>query len=599
MKTFWQSFLGSLLALILLPMLFGGLLILTFLLQEDAWGKSKGGPLKKPAVLHLKFDHPLPEKKRPFSFDFFSMGGDLENMFKRTEQLTLREAMKRLRQAAGDPKIKGVFLDLTEMHPDYYSNSEALKLMEMRRLIDSIRAAGKPVIAYSEYFMMPQWIVGSAADSFFIHPYGVAFLTGVKAQALYLRGLLDKLKITPIELRVGKYKSAAETIARREMSEGQREQLQRMIEVFYRYNYVGPGTHRGLRPDDVDSAIRRGDFLFDIPKLEMEGLVDGRRTRDEVEAIVGQWVDDDRPLKDKLVTLQAYRGKSKIPSTSNRIGLIVAEGGIVMQGDPKEQIVAPELIRLIRKAKDDDHIKAVVLRVNSPGGDALASEMIHREIQLLRQEKPVVVSMGSVAASGGYYISCGADSIFAYPTTITGSIGVIGLWLNPERLIKEELDVNPYTLKIGKYADLPNMTRPITEDERQRMIRFLHHIYGVFIRRVAEGRALDTAYVRSIAGGRVWMGVDAKEKGLVDALGTYDDAVEAAAQLAGIDEYRVRYIRSSKKKLTIPLTFDVRAVLTTLLPPEYRTAAEQLARWTQTTTPFSPFQMVMPFILVE
>ncbi len=600
MRNFWYSFLGALLALIVIPVL-----LFVFLIAgasaSTLWKKPEVKPLKKDAVLYLKLDRPLPEKSKEMSFGSISlMGGDLEEMFAK-RPLTLRKALKRLRQAAKDPHIKGVFLDLTAMNPIFYTPTEAVKLMEVRRVLDSMRAAGKPIIAYSEYVMAPQLYLGAAADSFFVHPVGISGIAGVKATFLYMRGLLDKLDVTPVELRIGKYKSAAETISRREMSEGQREQAQEMLDYFYRYLYLQPIKGR-MPMAEADSLIRSGAWLFNVKALADAGVVDGLRTRDEVLALVDKWVDDDRPIEKKLVELYEYRGKEKSKHAKNKIAVLVAEGGIVMDGNPDEEISAMDIIPLIRKVREDDDVKALVLRVNSPGGDALASELIHRELELTRQKKPVVVSMSSLAASGGYYISCGADSIFAYPTTLTGSIGVIGLLLNPHRLIKEKLDINPYTLKIGKYADLGNMTRPLTDDEKRILLGFMRQIYGVFLQRVAEGRGLDTAYVNSIGGGRVWMGVRAQEKGLVDAIGYYDDAVAAAAQLAGVEKYKVVMVRRPKKKFFLSLLegMDASAMMESVIPQPYRNAAKTLKHILPTSaSPLSSVKLIMPWIILN
>ncbi len=599
MKNFWYSFLGAFLAVVIVPVLF--LLLMMGAALANVWWKTpQAKPLKKDAVLHVKLDYPLAEKKRKLDFFSFGLGGSLEDMLA-SRPPTLREAMKRLRQAAKDPRVKGVFLDLTTMDPAFFGPTEGVKLMEVRRLIDSIRAAGKPVVAYSEYVMYPQLYLGAAADSFFVHPVGISGIAGVKGTFLYLRGLLDKLDITPIELRIGKYKSAAEAISRREMSEGQREQAQEMLDYFYRYLYLAPVANR-IEKARMDSLIRSGAFLFNVKALAEARVIDGLRTRDEVLDMVSRWVDDDRPLEKKFTTLREYRGKEKKKHTDNRIAILVAEGGIVMKGEPDENISAMDMIPLIRKVREDDDVKALVLRVNSPGGDALASELIWRELQLVRQKKPVVVSMGGVAASGGYYISCGADSIFAYPTTLTGSIGVIGLLLNPHRLLKEKLDINAYTLKVGEYADLGNITRPMREDEKRILLGFMRQIYGVFLQRVADGRGLDTAYVNSIGGGRVWVGVRAKEKGLVDAIGSYDDAVAAAAQLAGVKDYKVVMVRRPRKKFSLSALadFDASAALEAALPPSYRNAIQTVKGFLPSSgSPFSAVKLIMPWIIVN
>ncbi|MFZ9943985.1 MAG: signal peptide peptidase SppA, partial [Bacteroidia bacterium] len=365
---------------------------------------------------------------------------------------------------------------------------------------------------------------------------------GLSTSIPFFKGALEKLEVKPEIIRHGKFKSAVEPFLLDKMSDENRAQTAAYVDDLWAHYLTKIGDARKLSLDSLKAYTSnfRLRMAADAVKL---GFVDTLAYKDvflkDLCDRTGNSDFDDL----EMVSLSKYDGfadpgPEKEP-TRDKIAVVYAVGDIVSGKGESDEIGSERFSSIIREIRNDEKIKAVVLRVNSPGGDALASDIIWRELELCRKVKPVIVSMGDVAASGGYYISCNADSIFAQPNTITGSIGVFGLMFNAQDMLRNKLGVTIDTYNTGNYSDLGSMTRPMTDSERVIMQSFVEQTYGTFTGRVADGRSMSVADVDSIGQGRVWSGTDALQLGLVDALGGINDAVTAAAQKAGLKNYRI------------------------------------------------------------
>lgn len=445
----------------------------------------------------------------------------------------LYDVVRLIRTAKQDTAIKGVYLKCNN-DPNGFASNE-----ELRIALADFKKSGKFVYAYGDEITQKAYYVASVADRIYCNPKGEVEWKGFATQMLYLKGALQKLEIEPQIFYAGKFKSATEPLREDHMTDANRLQLTSLLADFYDRLLRTTAQARGidtavLRKCANESLIRRA-----ADALEYK-LVDGLRYDDEVKDEIRSRIQVAPHSWLNFVSLGKYAKAVPFKATGkDKISLIYAEGDVVDGKGEREEIGSETYRWLVRKARFDKDVKAIVIRINSGGGSSLASENIWREITLARKEKPVVVSFGDVAASGAYYLSCNADSIFALPGTITGSIGVFTIVPNLQSFFKNKLGVTFDGVKTAPEADILSSTRPLTPFERTVIQSVVDTIYQNFKFRVADGRKKDIGYVDSIAQGRVWSGTLGHSLGLVDRIGTLQDAVDCAARMAKTSNYRL------------------------------------------------------------
>jgi protease-4 len=517
----------------------GSILIIgMFIALASAGSAKKAAPVAKGSYLVLDLSVNLTDS--PPQMDgaavVAALTGEQE---KKTWQL--RKFTRALKAAANDDAIAGVFL-FGKFEPEGYGTGYAA-LKEARAALAEFKAAKKPVIAYLEYATVREIYFASIADDLVVDPYGMLLVPGLASQPMYLAGAFEKFGVGVQVTRVGKYKSAIEPFVRRDMSPESREQMQKLLDDVWgdlRNDIAGA---RGLTADKLQSLVDTEGLILPQTALD-SGLVDRLGYRDEVitdlKARTGRKGSDESFKQVAFADYASALGDDRPElsglekgSRDGKVVVLYAEGAIVDgEGQPGE-VGGTEFAREIRKLRQDNDVKAIVLRVNSPGGSATASEHIQRELRLAKQEKPVVVSMGAYAASGGYWIAAYSDRIYAEPTTITGSIGVFGVQFDIERLAGN-LGVTFDRVKTGRFADAVTIARPKTPEELAIVQRMVDWIYDEFVRKVSEARNLPREQVQEIAQGRVWSGAEALKLGLVDELGGLNAAIAHAAEKAGL-----------------------------------------------------------------
>ena len=541
MKNFLTSLLGALVALILFTV--GGTVLFVGFIAAIAalGGQPKAATVERGS--YLVFDLEANITDSPPLVNLGALTGN------RSETLQLRTVTRALRAAAKDERIAGLLLKGSLTPSGYGSGYAALK--DVRTALEEFRAAGKPVQAYLTFAQTKDYYLASVANEIILDPYGMILLPGLASEPVFFAGAFAKYGIGVQVTRVGKYKSYVEPYTRQDMSPENREQIQKLLNDVWGSLVSDMAKSRGLTPAALQATVD-AEGLIRPAAAQAGKLIDRIAYRDEViddlKARTGR-----KGAKEsfKQVSLASYAQSAGDPAgrgSGDRIALVYAEGAIVDGDGDAGEIGGTKFAREIRSLRQDDKVKAIVLRVNSPGGSASAAEAIGRELRLARRVKPVVVSMGSYAASGGYWISADAQRIFAEPTTLTGSIGVFGLQFDVKRLAND-FGVTFDSVKTGQFADALTITRPKTEAELAVMQRMVDWIYEEFTRKVADARHLKLAVVQEIAQGRVWSGVEAQQLGLVDELGGLDRAVQYAAAQAKVGtNYRlVEYPR--KKEL--------------------------------------------------
>ena len=528
-KFMFASMLGTLLIGVVLIVLFFGMLAAA---AAGLGGKGKAVKVKDGTVLQLTFDAPIGDRGSDEDMDF-----DL-GPFQGEEKVGLNHVIKALDMAKADEHIEGVFLDLSGVSSGFANLREIRK-----KLIEFKQESGKPVVAWSELYSQGSYYLATAADRIYLQPKGMVDYRGLHSEYMFLKGLFAKLDIDMQFIRGSnnKFKSFGEVYTEDRMSDANRAQIELILKGLWAEHRSAVSAKTGHSEATLDSIVNTLAARNDETARDLK-LVDALMYRDEVLADLKERMSLDKEKEIAFVGLSKYLrsgdGKEeKKGDAKTKLAVIYAEGGI-SSGDDDEEIQSAALSSTIREAREDSAIKAIVLRVNSPGGSGLASEVIWREVKLAADTKPVVVSMGNVAAGGGYYISCPATKIYAEPTTITGSIGVFGLIPNMQGFFNNKLGISFDGAKTHQYADMLTVSRPLNETERRMMQVWVDEFYDGFVQRVADGRKLTTAQVDSIGQGRVWTGADAKERGLVDELGGLEDAIKAAAELAGISDYR-------------------------------------------------------------
>ena len=452
--------------------------------------------------------------------------------------LGLDDILASIQKAADNEFIKGIYLEAGGIMASPASTEE------IRNALLRFKQTGKFVVAYGGSYTETDYYICSVADKVILNPQGLVDWHGVASQTIYFKDLLAQLGIEMEVFKVGTYKSAVEPYTSMEMSEENREQITAYTSSIWNNMVKGVSLSRGITPEELNRCADRYMAFTSPEETLAAGLVDTLLYMDGTKDYLKQLMGGNGNRHLKVLSINDVKNIQKnvpLDKSGNIIAMYYAEGQIVEKAtagmNTTPEIVGEKVCIDLRKLRDDDNVKAVVLRVNSPGGSAYASEQIWNEVVKLKEKKPVIVSMGDYAASGGYYISCAADTIIAQPTTLTGSIGIFGMFPNPHKLITDKLKLNVETVKSNKHADFGSMTRPFNADERAIMQGYINRGYATFIKRCADGRQMSTADIEAVAQGRVWTGEIAKELGLVDLLGDIELAKEIAAQKAGIESY--------------------------------------------------------------
>lgn len=505
------------------------LLFFIFIAMIISAGSSKKEvEIKDNTIIHLTLNAPIPDRSNdnPFNGASFSGLGD-------GPLLGLNDILDNIDKAAANPSVSGMFLDLENV-PAGIATIE-----EIRNALIKFKKSGKYIYAYSEAFSQPSYYLASVADKIYLHPTGLAELKGLRSEILFFKGTLDKLGVEPQVFRHGRFKSAVEPFIQDKLSDSNREQVRTFL--YSIWNHMVKGIAEGRKIPETELYKIASELLVtNAASAKQYKLVDDLKYRDEVLEELKTKSSAESIDKLPFVTLSEMKDAEDLREKrkGDKIAVIYAEGDIVDGEGEDGQIGSIGCSKAIRKARLDEKVKAVVIRVNSPGGSALASETIWREVVLTKKIKPVIVSMGNVAASGGYYIAAPADVIVASPNTITGSIGVFGLFFNGKGLVNQ-LGVTIDTVKTTPMADIMTGSRAVTARESEIIQAEIERIYDNFITRVSEGRKISKADVDSIAQGRVWTGADAKRLKLVDEFGGLERAIEIAAQRAKLSNYRL------------------------------------------------------------
>jgi protease-4 len=423
----------------------------------------------------------------------------------------------------------------------------------LRNALLDFKESGKFIYTYGEVMSEPAVYLNSVADRIFLPEVGDIEFNGLSAQISFMKGLFDKIGVEPVIFRVGEYKSAVEPYVRTNMSPENKEQISSYVNSIGNHIYAQVAEARGLTVTEINETLNN-------PVGSAEDALEKKLITD-----IGYYDEFEDALREKLglgegdkismVGIKSYgKAKKYVESgdRNNRIAVIIGQGTIYSGEGDSESIGSDSWIEELRKAAKDKKVKAIVLRINSGGGSALASDMMWREIELAKKEKPVYASMGDYAASGGYYMAMPCDTIVANPTTVTGSIGIFGMLFNAQELMNNKLGITFDGVETHEHSNFPSMVSDMPQAEKNMIQRMVNQGYERFTSKAAEGRNMEVEHLKSLAGGRVWTGLQAKENGLVDVLGGLEDAVELAAKRTGIeDDYQVRYYPKAKSELEI------------------------------------------------
>ena len=448
----------------------------------------------------------------------------------------LDDILTSIQKAKDNENIKGIYLQAGMMEASFAS------LEEIRHALKDFKESGKFIVAYGDTYTQGMYYLASVADKVIVNPQGSIAWQGLASQTIFFKDLLEKVGVEMEIFKVGTYKSAVEPFIATEMSDANREQITAFLTSIWGRLLEDISESRSIPTDDLNRYADEFAMLSPAETYIANGLADTLMYKDGVLAYLKEM--SGREADESLRTLSVEDMKNvkrnvPLDKSGNIIAVYYAYGGIDDTSSPEEGIDSEKVIKDLRLLREDETIQAVVLRVNSPGGSAYGSEQIWREVVLLKEKKPVIVSMGDYAASGGYYISCAADCIVADPTTLTGSIGIFGMFPNMEGLLTDKLGLHFDVVKTNKFADMGDMTRPFNNEEKAAMQNFINQGYKLFVQRCADGRGMSVEAIEKIAEGRVWTGATAKELGLVDELGGLDKAIDIAAEKAGVEAYSI------------------------------------------------------------
>ncbi len=532
MKDFMKYTLATVVGLMLFSIVMTVISIISIAGMMAIEGMS--APIEKKSILKISLSGAMEERSEDGSmpFDISALTGG------ETGIIGLEQALTALEKAADNKNVVGVYLEGGPLA------ATPAMTQELRQAILKFKESGKWVIAYGDSYTKNSYYLASAADTILLNPHGTVDWSGLAAEPYFLKNLLEKVGVKMQVFKVGTYKSAVEPYICTEMSDANREQVNSYLSCIWNNMQADVAASRGLTAEALDGLADSLTMLA-FPEVSVKGgLIDGLCYINEVKALLKEkaGIDEDDDLRFVSINdmAKAETNKKKI---SDEVAVYYAYGDIVDMPSTgfsqSHQITGSGMTNDLQKLREDDDVKAVVIRVNSGGGSAFASEKIWKEVTLLKEKKPVIVSMGGMAASGGYYISCAANQIFAEPNTLTGSIGIFGMIPDASELITKKLGVTFDVVKTNAMSDFGAMGRPFNAEEAAIMQNYINQGYELFTGRVADGRGMAQDSVKVIAEGRVWTGEQALGLGLVDKLGNLDDAIAAAAEAAELEEYSI------------------------------------------------------------
>ena len=535
--------------------------------------------VKDNSVLKIEFKDPVLDRTsdNPFS--------DIDLLNSSTEgSVEFKDILDNIEKAKNDDKIKGIYLNFSS------ANAGFSQIEEIRNKLLDFKESGKFIYSYADSYSQSAYYLASVSDKIALNPEGIIELKGLSAEIMFYKGLMDKLGIDAQIIRHGKFKGAVEPFMYNQMSNENREQIEKLLNSISDYMVDGIATEReGITSEEIHKMINNM-YLSSARKCLESGIIDKIAYQDQI-------LSDLEDKSEHEITLTDYM-KVKNPKTSvsdNKIAIIYATGEINTGKGSYNTIGSETTVEAIREASEDENVKAIVLRVNSPGGSALASEIIWREINLAKQKKKVVVSMGDYAASGGYYIACNADKIFANNSTLTGSIGVFGIVPNTKNFLNEKLGVYIETVKTHKHSDIANGYRKLSNDELNVIQNSVEDIYETFITHVSEGRGIPVRKVDEIGQGRVWSGTDALSIGLIDEIGGLEDAIASAADLSSLEDYRI--ITLPKKTDMFEEFIESFSAKQNIVLPDFLGISEKMINQLEFLNSKEKIQARIPFIM--
>jgi protease-4 len=586
MKDFLKYTLATITGIIIFSILFFVILLASLSTMAIAGDKPVSVP--ENSVLVLKAGVTIPDKgnDNPYA------GFDIINMTI-TPAPGLNDILRNIKKASADEKIKGILVENGLMTSGWAT------IGEIRQALEEFRESGKFVLAYSDYVLLQEgYYLSTAADKIYINPSSTLDFKGLSGEVMFYKNALEKLGVEVQVTRHGKFKGAVEPFILNELSKENREQISSYVGSIWSHVIDGISKSRGISPEKLNQLADNLTGYVADGALE-NGLVDGLVYRDALidtlKILSGLTTDD----KINMIPMHKY---TKVPdpkrmvSARNKVAVIYASGTIVMGKGNENNIGGNSYGDLIRRERKDSTVKAIVLRVNSPGGNAIASDIIWKELALAAEVKPVVVSMGNYAASGGYYISAPGSTIFANPATLTGSIGVFGLIPNTDKLMEQKLGISTETVNTNKSSDFPSIFRPMNSYEKEVMQTSIEKIYSDFINKVSSGRNIPVTSVDSIGQGRVWSGGEALQIGLIDKTGGLMESIEEAARLAGIETYSIREYPVSEdplSKLLSQLSGEIKMRILKNELGEYKKLFDEI----QEIKNFSGIQARLPYFI--
>lgn len=570
------------------------MLIITLIVLIWTVGSSTNNnvSLKPKSVLYMNLNYSIPERTTQDDITATLMNlRDLEGDYS-----GLNDIIANIDYAKNDPNISGIFLELSSV------GTTTANLEELRKHIVSFRESGKFVITYGETMAQNAYYLATAGDEIYLNPDGMLDIHGMASQIMFYKHLLDKLDIEMQIIRGpnNKFKSAVEPYFLDKMSPANREQMTKLLNTMWSKIVSDISVARNIDTKKINELADNLSLTFDAKVALDEGFVDGLAYRDEIIARIKDLADIEKTGKINVINNAQYVNVRPQPKAkANKIAVIYANGQIIDGEGDDETIGSTTLSKAIREARENRKVKAIVMRVNSPGGSALASEVIRREVELAKAEKPFIISMGGYAASGGYWISTEGDYIFADPTTLTGSIGVFGTFPNAKKFLNDKVGLTFDVVKTNDNADFGSITEPLTPYQKAMLQKYVGNTYNDFTALVARTRGLRQSYVDSIGQGRVWAGADALQLGLVDELGGLDKAIAYAAQKANLTDYSIKDYPKQMDLMDMFMSGNIPEPYTKSLIKRKLGKNYMYLETVENISRLDGIQALMPFMIVE